>query len=109
MHTEDDLQVIVLRALRTKLAEALAQVHAAASLLHLRAPKKALQNGDLHPQLLLDLAEQNIHQCAAMTAKVPLFSCLPAPPCEGLKGILLLVPLHVRLPESPLERRNCCQ
>ena len=64
------MQVIVLRALRTKLAESLAQVHAAASLLHLRAPKKSLQNGDLQPRLLLDLAKQNINQCAAMTAKV---------------------------------------
>lgn len=74
------LQVIVLRALRTKLAESLAQVHAAASLLHLKPPKKTLQNGDLQPRLLLDLAKQNIDQCAAMTSKVSFSSqAMPSP------------------------------
>ena len=70
------LQVIVLRALRTKLAEALAQVHAAASLLHLRSSKASMTENDLKPALLLDLAKHNIDQCTSMTAKV-LRACLP--------------------------------
>ena len=64
------MQVIVLRALRTKLSEALAQVHAAASLLHLRTSKASFSDGDLDPSLLLDVARSNIEQCASMTTKV---------------------------------------
>jgi len=62
--------VIVLRALQSKLAEALAQVHAAASLLHLRAAKASVAGDGLEPSLLLDLARNIIHECASTTAKV---------------------------------------
>ena len=62
-------QVIVLRALRSKLAEALAQVHAAASLLHLQSAT-ATADGMPDPSELSRVAGQAVCNCAVLTAKV---------------------------------------
>lgn len=63
--------MIVLRDLRAKLAESLAQVHAAASLLHLKAAKvRDSESGeDFDPQLLERIARQAIQDSCTSTAK----------------------------------------
>jgi len=77
----------VLRALRSKLAEALAQVHAAASLLHLRSAKSSVaEEGQVEPGVLLETARNNIHECATVTAKVPQPPHLPPWLCAAGYG-----------------------
>ncbi len=98
------LQVVVLRSLRSKLAEALAEVHSTAASLHLRvardedgADHHASSSGENgHTELLFQQARKAIIQTSNSCSEVTVF-CIP---CILEQGIIYGYQTHISLAQQ---------